>query len=46
MPSCMRAPPAAVNTMYGQRRLIASFAPATNAAPTAVPIDPPMKAKS
>ena len=45
-PSCIRAPPAAVKMMYGQRSAIAARTPATNAAPTAVPIEPPMKAKS
>ena len=42
----MRAPPAAVKRMYGHLSAIAARTPATNAAPTAMPIDPPMKAKS
>ena len=42
----MRAPPAAVKRMYGQWSAIAARTPATNAAPTAMPIDPPMNAKS
>ena len=46
MPSCIRAPPAAVKMMYGQFSWIAVSTPRMNASPTASPIDPPMKAKS
>ena len=45
MPSCIRAPPAAVKTTNGARARTAASAPDRNASPTPSPIDPPMKAK-
>ncbi len=45
-PSCMRAPPEAVNTISGASCSTASFAAATMPSPTAAPIEPAMNAKS
>ena len=46
MPSCIRAPPAAVNTTSGDLWLTAVSAALSRALPTAMPIEPPMKLKS
>ncbi len=46
MPSCIRAPPAAVKTMNGRRSATARSAPAIIALPTYIPMEPAMKPKS
>ncbi len=46
MPSCMRAPPEAVNTISGASCSTASRAAATRPSPTAAPIEPPMNSNA
>ena len=46
MPSCMRAPPEAVNMMKGDLRFTASVMPVMMASPAAMPSEPPMNSKS
>ena len=45
-PSCMRAPPDAVNTISGASCNTASLAAATSASPTPAPIEPPMNSNA
>ena len=45
-PSCMRAPPEAVNTISGASCSTASRAAARMPSPTAAPIEPPMNSNS
>ena len=46
IPSCIRAPPELVTSRSGVRSEIASSHARTNFSPTALPIEPPMNAKS
>jgi len=46
MPSCMRAPPEALNTTAAQRRSVARSKMRVTFSPTTEPIEPPMNSKT